>query len=127
MVARELLTIFKEIARPRDFSFEGIIQPGRVRRRLRLASGVIKATVTGKVDAGTRKALTDEFRDAILDSPFLRPFLLTEEERLRGLVPDPEGVERRSKEIEKEARDAAKKIEAEVEKAIKEARKRTGG
>ncbi|MEE9198072.1 MAG: hypothetical protein V3U45_07990 [bacterium] len=127
MVTRELVLIFKEIVRPRDFSFQGIVQPERVRRRLRLASGVIKGTITGKFDAPTRKALIDEFRDAILDSPFLRPFVETEEARLRGLRPDPEGVERRSREIEAEAQEAAKKIEAEVEKAIREARKRTGG
>jgi len=124
VVSQKLIQIFSEIAKPREFTFSAIFQPERLRRRLRLASGVIKATVTGKVDKGTRKALQDEIRDAILDSPFLRPFLETEEERLRGLVPDPDGVEGRAREIEKEARDAAKKIEAEVEKAIREARKR---
>jgi len=124
VVSRRLVQIFAEIAKPREFTFEAIFEPQRLRRRLRLASGVIKATVTGKVDKGTRKALQEEIRDAILDSPFLRPFLEAEEERLRGLLPDPEGVEGRAREIEAEARDAAKRIEAEVEKAIKEARKR---
>ncbi len=127
MVTRELITIFKEIARPRDFSFEGIIRPARARRRLRLAGMLIKDVALGKITPPTRRSLIDEINDAILESPFLKPFVEAEEARLRGLVPDPEGVERRSKEIEKEARDAAKKIEAEVEKAIREARKRAGG
>ncbi len=127
MVARELITIFKEITKPRDFSFEGIIRPARARRRLRLAGLLIKDVALGKITPETRRTLQDEIRDAILDSPFLKPFLLAEEERLRGLVPDPEDIERRSKEIEKEARDAAKKIEAELEKAVREARKRAGG
>jgi len=126
MVSRKLVQIFAEIAKPRDFTFEGIFQPKRLRRRLRLASGVIQATVTGKVTPATRKALIDEIRDAILDSPFLRPFVETEQERLRGLRPDPEGIEQRSREIEREAREAAKKIEAELEKALREARKEAG-
>ncbi len=127
MVTRELIQIFKEIARPRDFTFEGIIRPARARRRLRLAGMLIKDVALGKITPETRRTLQDEIRDAILESPFLKPFLLTEEERLRGLVPDPEGVERRSKEIEREAREAAKRVEAEIEKAVREARKRAGG
>ncbi len=134
MVTRELILIFKEIVRPREFTFEGIIQPSKVRRRLRLAGGLIKDVAVGKLSKQTREDLVEEVRDSILQSPFLKPFVESEQARLRRLAEEAEGrvtearedIERRSREIEAEAREAAEAIEKEIEKAIREARKRAG-
>lgn len=112
MVSRRLVELFQDIARPRDFTFEGIFQPKRLRRRLRLAAGVIRAAATGKITRQTRKDLVDEISDAILDSPFLRHFQDIERERLG--------------EIEKAARQAAKDLEKAAEKELRKARREAG-
>ena len=87
MVSRALINLFKNIAKPREFTFQGIIQPGRVRRRVRLATGVIRATATGKLSKKTKKDLIEEITDAILDSPFVQYFLEAEAERGGRLFP----------------------------------------
>ncbi len=119
MASRRLVQLFQDIAKPRDFSFEGIFQPSRLRRRLRLAQGVIRAAATGKITRETRKDLVNEISDAILESPFLRHFQDIEEERLAG-------VRGRVDEIEKAAREAAKDIEKAAEKELKKARREAG-
>jgi len=126
MASRRIVQVFQEIVRPRDFTFRGIFQPERLRRRLRLAAGVIRAAATGKVTPQVRKDLVDEISDAILDSPFLRHFQDIERERLEGLVLDPESARRRADEIEKAAREAAKDVEKAAEAELRKARRRAG-
>ncbi len=86
MVSRALINLFKSIAAPRDFSFEGLVQPGRVVRRLRLARGLILDTPRGKLSKQTRKDLISEIAQAIADSPFVQYFAEIEAERQGRLI-----------------------------------------
>jgi len=84
MVERALIALYKHVFKTRDLRFEGL-KPARVRRRIQLASGIIKDTARGKLSAKTRELLVKEVTDAIVESPFLEYFASRERERLRGL------------------------------------------
>ena len=115
MVRAAILRFLKNIAAPRDFSFEGIFGKKEARvRRFRLVGGLLKDIPRGRLRKQTREDLIGEITDQILDSPFIRP---TVEEQARG-------AEAQSREIERQAREAAKKVETAWEKWLREL---TGG